>query len=124
MTRALYKDIGQKLKQAREAVGLTQAQVAAFLGTAREQVSYYETGAREVDLGTVLKLADLYGCTPAYFLEPSSPEPGPGPLAFRAAGIRDEDLPVIARVQRIVRNLYELDTILAEGGGEADAPKS
>ena len=51
--------IGVRLKEARTRAGFTQEQVAAALNIARGQISYYENGHREIDLTTLMKLADL-----------------------------------------------------------------
>jgi len=56
-----YRTIGQRLQRARERAGLTQPQVAKYLGVKREQVSQLENGHRKVDVITLTKLAGLYG---------------------------------------------------------------
>lgn len=65
----LYKKIGQKLQEARKKAGLTQEQVADYLGVNKVQLSYYENGAREISIETLQQLADLYGYTLNYFLD-------------------------------------------------------
>jgi len=108
----LYKEIGRKLKKAREKNGLTQSQVGKYLGVAREQISYYETGSREIDLLSLSKLADLYGYPYEYFLSDTSEEPDSVAIAFRATGLSEKDLDVLARCQRFLSNLKWLDEVL------------
>lgn len=114
-----YSELGRRLKQARERTGLTQAQVARLLGMPREMVSYYETGARKVEVETLVRLADVYGVDPRYFLAKGPEELESGTeasssvaMAFRARGILEEDLPFIVEGQRLLRNLHELDRLL------------
>ncbi len=108
-----YELIGERLKQARERAGLTQDQVAKSLGVLREQVSYFENGRREIDLVTLFRLADLYGYSAAHFLLGQRARPGEDlSIAFRAGELGEEDLEVVAWVQRFARNLALLDELL------------
>jgi transcriptional regulator with XRE-family HTH domain len=52
--------LGERLRQAREAAGLSQAQVARLLGIHRPAVTDMENEARKVSAGEVKQLAELY----------------------------------------------------------------
>lgn len=52
---------GDRLREARAAAGLTQQEVADFIGAAREMISYWENGRRVPSLVQVARLADAYG---------------------------------------------------------------
>jgi len=54
---------------AREAAGLTQAQVAERLGKPQSFVSKYERGERRLDFTEFLELADLLGVDIGKFVE-------------------------------------------------------
>ncbi|WP_028987173.1 helix-turn-helix domain-containing protein [Thermicanus aegyptius] len=110
----LFREIGRKLKKAREENGLTQLQVGKYLGVAREQISYFETGSREIDLLSLSKLADLYGYPSEYFLSASetAEEHDSVAMAFRATGLSEKDLDLLARCQRFLFNLKWLDELL------------
>ena len=110
----MMKEVGNRLKKAREQSGLTQNQVAKILGIAREQVSYYENGKREIGVDDLLKFADIYGVTPSYFLNPEAEKPVA--VSFRTSQLSDEDLPVIIEAQRFLKNLYELEMLLEKAG--------
>ncbi|NSW84662.1 MAG: helix-turn-helix transcriptional regulator [Syntrophothermus sp.] len=113
----IYKEIGRRLKSAREKAGLTQMQVAKLLGMAREVVSYYENGTREIGIDDILRFANLYGTDPRCFMpetEVGEIETPNLSMAFRAKQIAEGDLPIIAEAQRLLNNLYEL-TVLLEG---------
>ncbi len=109
------KTIGERLQSVRESVGFTQEQVAKYLGTKREMISYIETGARPVNTLMLRKLADLYGYKFAYFVEESAKEEGPQvSMAFRVSDLSDSDLPIIAQITRIALNLDSLCSLLEE----------
>ena len=53
--------LGEKLTQARKAVGLTQADVAARLNVSRQAVSRWESGQSKPSTERLLALGELYG---------------------------------------------------------------
>jgi transcriptional regulator with XRE-family HTH domain len=115
-----YEKIGQKLKEARKASGFTQGQVAEYLGIKRENVSYFETGNRQIDTLTLNKLAELYGYSLMYFLsndteeEPEKVEEDLVATAFRASGLSNEDLKVVTWARKFAQNLDSLSQLLEE----------
>ena len=54
-------EFGQKLKEARQKAGLTQEAVAQAIGVSRQSLSNWENDRTYPDLGSVLRLSDLYG---------------------------------------------------------------
>lgn len=54
-------EIGQKLKQKRTERNLSQEKLAAQLGVTRQTVASWEKGKTYPDIGSILKLSDLYG---------------------------------------------------------------
>lgn len=54
-------DIGQKLKECRTAAGLSQESLAQQLGVTRQTVSSWENNRSYPDIGSIIKLSDLYG---------------------------------------------------------------
>ena len=60
----LYKY--QRLKDLREDRDMTQAQIAALLGTAREQYNKYELGKQEIPFHHVITLARFYNVSIDY----------------------------------------------------------
>jgi transcriptional regulator with XRE-family HTH domain len=53
--------LGERLRRARKAVGLSQEEASARSGVSREMISYYETGARTPGLRALYRLATVYG---------------------------------------------------------------
>ena len=109
------KTIGKRLRSVRESTGFTQEQVAKYLGTKREIISYIETGARPVNTLMLRRLAELYGYKFSHFVDESVKEEGPQvAMAFRVSDLSDRDLPIIAQVKRIALNLDSLYNLLGE----------
>ena len=81
-----------RIRIIRENKGLTQADLARELAVSRVAISRYETGQRDLDTGTILRLCEIFGCTADYLLGRSPlPSPDLDPeeesllLAYRAA---------------------------------------
>ncbi len=105
--------IGQRLATVRTSLGFTQKQVANYLGTAREGISYLESGARPVTTATLIKLSDLYGYRVSYFIDESDTDETPNvAIAFRTSDLSESDLTIIAEVKRIASNLCSLYKLL------------
>jgi transcriptional regulator with XRE-family HTH domain len=116
------KEIGSRLRHARESMGFTQAQVAKFLGIQREVVSYLETGTRPITTLILQKLADLYGYKFSHFVDEVVKETGPEvSMAFRIADLGEHDLQVIAQVKRIALNYTSMSKLL-DGDKNAGCP--
>jgi HTH-type transcriptional regulator/antitoxin HipB len=62
--------IGQQLRARRQAVGLSQAALAAKAGVSRIFVEKIEAGARTPSWGTLARLAQALGCRVALTLVP------------------------------------------------------
>lgn len=62
-------ELAEKLKQAREYLGLSQDEVAAHLKVPRTAVSLLEAGQRKVDSLELKKLAALYQRPISFFVE-------------------------------------------------------
>ena len=58
------KRLRKLLTSARNAAGLSQAQVAKQMGKPQPFVSRYETGERQLDVAELLELAEILGLDP------------------------------------------------------------
>jgi len=56
-------NIGVNIQKARNAAGLTQDEVAKYLGVHHNTIQQYEVGVREPSVTTLIRLADMFGCT-------------------------------------------------------------
>ena len=64
----IKKDIGERLKYARERKNLKQNKVAKQIGIHNSTLAKYESGEREADNETIIKLARLYNVTHDWLL--------------------------------------------------------
>lgn len=64
----LKKVIGEKIREAREEKGLTQKELADFLGYSPMGISHFENGIREMKISDIQKIAAYFGKKLEYFL--------------------------------------------------------
>ncbi len=63
------KLVGEKIRNRRVLLGLTQDQVADSLGLSYQQIQKYETGANRVSAGRLYQIAQTLDTTVAWFFE-------------------------------------------------------
>ena len=68
------RTLQEKIHGMREDNDLTQAQVAAFLGTSQTMYARYERGANELPIRHLVNLCRLYNLSADYFLD-TEPDP-------------------------------------------------
>jgi Zn-dependent peptidase ImmA (M78 family)/DNA-binding XRE family transcriptional regulator len=91
-----WKQLGERLAEARKLAGFTQEEVAALLGLSRVALSYIETGERPVSIPLLQRLAEIYRQPLAFFLGRAEPKAAHlAELLYRAAG--GASLPAKAR---------------------------
>ena len=106
--------IATNIKRLRCACGFTQDNVASYLNVNRSAYANYETGARELPLSLLEKLADLYGCEMYdLFCEDVDVVNTMLATAFRVDTLSREDMEQIAAFKRIVNNSLKMDKMLS-----------
>ncbi len=107
------KIIGRNLKSYRERSGFSQEMIANYLKIQREQVSYYETGARETPFEVLTKLSDLYGVEMVEFFEEEEDRVRENvACAFRTDGFTEKDMEVIAGFKAIVKSYQKMSNLM------------
>ncbi|WP_404995379.1 helix-turn-helix domain-containing protein [Cupriavidus pauculus] len=98
--------LAQRLREAREYVGLSQEDVAATLGISRPAVTNIEAGVRKVEAVELDKLSQLYGQTVAYLLtgESSKTDARVAFLARATQGLSEQDLEELGRFADFLRS--------------------
>lgn len=66
-------DFPNRIRELREARGLTLDQLAQAVGTTNQQVSHLELGKRELTVAWLRRLADVLGCHPWALVEVEPP---------------------------------------------------
>ena len=95
--------IYEKLKMMRKKTGLRQEQIADYLGVTQTFISKVETGERNLTVDQLESVANLYGYSLAAFADPEG-ETQPIQFAFRAQDVSQEDLHIIADIEKIAIN--------------------
>lgn len=101
-----WREVGQRIREVRERLGLTQDTVARHLGVTRPVVSNIEQGKRPLTLEELDKLADLFGYSPSYFLQ-GEPDDAVAVL-FRARELDEEDLAKLSWLHGFLRDFWEI----------------
>lgn len=96
--------IGANLAYLRDKLGLSQQQLADYLGVNRVEVSYFENDQRQVPDSKLIKLAELSGLTVDELYDPDfMGKKLDIQFIFRPDGFAVSDLDTIAEFQRIAR---------------------
>lgn len=96
--------VGRRLKQAREYMGLTEAQVAAYLQTSALSISYLETGGR-IDALELNKLSRLYQRPVSWFLNGEAEAINMAvSLIYKVAELPQSDLEQLALFAEFLKN--------------------
>lgn len=122
------EDEGQKyrdrLRQLREALGVSQAEIGRRFGSAASTIGAYERGPNEVSIEDLLKFAEIFERTPqwiAFGHECPAPPPPPNPDALDRATVKNVIAAVIAITRRndvsltpiaMASNIIELSSLL------------
>ena len=102
MSGAKSKDlpgIGQRLRQARESAGLSQAQVAKLIGLSRPAVTEMENETRKVSAGELKGLARHYKVSVEWVTgEPIGRDDKVKIAARKLSSLRENDLDMVLRI--------------------------
>ena len=94
-----------KIRELRKQKGVSQAVVAEYLGITKQAYSLYETGKREPDFDSLLKLAEYFGTDTDSLLYGSNTTAVPDSrLKFALFGdteIDDDDLDDVKRLAKL-----------------------
>lgn len=105
------------IKSLRDKVKLRQEDIASYLGVSREMVSYYESGARNIPLDTVNRLADFFQVEFEDLLEENLELRRANiAFAFRACEIGPEDLKTVSAFRKIVKNYLKIKSLCEKHG--------
>ena len=108
------KYIGSNILNYRKIQGLSQQQLADYLGVTRELISLIETGSRDISMSNLIKLADLFGIELEELLEEDqSIKEANVAFAFRSDN-NSADLSNIASFKRIVLNYLKMEKLKDE----------
>jgi transcriptional regulator with XRE-family HTH domain len=98
--------LAERLREAREYVGMSQDEAAVVLGISRPAVTLIESGGRKVEAVELGKLAALYGKDVDWLLsgEAQKPDDKVAFLARAIHGLSGSDLEQLQRFSEYLRN--------------------
>lgn len=107
--------IAQRLKSAREYMGLSQDEVAKTLHLSRPAISNIESGARKVEAVELDQLAALYRLTVTYLLTGeevigTAPTPQFAFLARALSGLTEKDVAEVTRFATFLKRSADVKT--------------
>ena len=107
-----FKTIAERMKAFRKSTGLSQANIACFLGVDQSLISKAEKGERSLSVEMLEKLAALYGVSMLAFEEDTLPI-NPLKCALRAGELTTADMEAVSAINRIALNSEFMADLLA-----------
>lgn len=107
-----YIDLGQRIKEARKHVNMTQAQLAEKIGVGVTHVSHIETGATIPSLKVIISIMNELGLSPneLFYGHADTVEPVlKGEIAAATADCSVHELRMIARIISFAKALMRDD---------------
>lgn len=104
----MVETIGDRIKKLRKMHNFTQEQVAEYLGFKQTHIAKLENNDRKLRSSSLNKLCELYNCPKEYILK------GIGNYSkeeFKFRSSKDLDLNTLANMNRIIRNLKQLNEL-------------
>jgi transcriptional regulator with XRE-family HTH domain len=109
-TRESSGSVAERLREAREASGLSQGQVAKKIGLHRPTVSEIEAGRRKVSAEELAEFGDLYGVSIEWIVNGSKGEAGSDVrLLLAARELSKMSEPDLDRLMKMLRMLRKGD---------------
>ena len=101
-----YKQIGSRIRRAREALGYSQEELGQLLGYSATAIYYFENGIRKVKIEDLKKIASILGKPVDYFLQ-EEPEDELMAILWRATQV----LPpaALSQLKEFIRSLSQKD---------------
>jgi transcriptional regulator with XRE-family HTH domain len=104
---AAWRELGERIRESREYLGLSQGDVADVLGISRPAVSQIESGRRKLSTLELAKLARFFGRPYEYFLgeAPETEVDATSQALFRATrDLTDTDREQVLRFAEFLRS--------------------
>ena len=103
--------VGQRIRQRRVLIGMSQTNLATAVGLTFQQVQKYERGANRTSASKVYEFATILGVTVPYFFEEMSAETSGRPKRGRPrANVGEAEASLMESVEtlKLVRSFYRI----------------
>ena len=91
-------DIGSKIKAARKAAHMGQAELGEAIGIGKSSISEWESGKRSPDIDKIKDIAKVFNVTPAYLMGWDEPSPASRPLPAGLLPVVKRRIPILGHV--------------------------
>ncbi|MCB9498611.1 MAG: helix-turn-helix transcriptional regulator [Bacillales bacterium] len=108
--------IRNNFKQLRNKIGVTQEQMADFLGLEQSSICKFENGERSISVSNLEKACDLFGVEVESIYEIGISIKSLSP-SFRKTDVSLNSLKDISEINKLALNIIEMDKILDENNG-------
>lgn len=89
--------MGERIKDMRISVGLTQEELANRLNLQKSAIAKYENGrVKNIKRTTILKMSEIFGCSPSYLMDME--DPTPDPLLSNIHPVATRSFPVLSSI--------------------------
>jgi Zn-dependent peptidase ImmA (M78 family) len=107
--------IGERLKLARRAAGLSLRELAASAGISAQAISKYERGLDTPSSGVLLRLAEVLGVKIEYFFRRNKVNLSPPAYRKKSTLPRKKEEAVLARIQEWLERYLEVEELFSPG---------
>ncbi|PJN95883.1 transcriptional regulator [Amaricoccus sp. HAR-UPW-R2A-40] len=105
--------VGKKLRDRREALGISQGRLGRHLGLTFSQVQKYEKGANRIGAGRLFQVAAYLGVPPSYFFETLGEAAAPGDAPPVVSAVTPEELRQVGLVFSAIPEAETRESVLA-----------
>ena len=112
--------VGQRVRQRRWMIGMTQQQLADQVGIKFQQIQKYETGTNRVSASRLWDIAEALGVPVAFFFDGINGEAAPSPMSRATKGdvLHDKEALDLVRAYYAIpetqrRSLFDLARVLS-----------
>ena len=103
--------VGSRLRQRREALGISQGRLGRHLGLTFSQIQKYEKGTNRIGAGRLYQIASYLGIQPSYFFEGLSGDEAPS--AAPANAVRHEEVATLNEAFGAIHDAETRASVLA-----------
>lgn len=115
--------VGKRLRDRREALGISQGRLGKHLGLTFSQVQKYEKGSNRIGAGRLFQVAGYLGVQPSYFFENLGTDPAAPGETQPSTGVTPEELRQVGLVFSAIPDAETRESVLALMRSLAQSPR-
>lgn len=111
--REIDRHVGARIRQRREALGISQGRLGRHLGLTFSQIQKYEKGSNRVGAGRLYQIADFLGVTPGHFFAGLGQVAGPDREDLANGNVRREEFRALTEAFSAIPDTQTRSSVLA-----------